>query len=193
MTQAEFFKIGINNNPALKGNRGRVGEFVCRQVNGVTIVSRRPKRPTSQSEGQRKTRQRFRQATEFAKREMMNADRKAYYKLIAQKKGLPNAYTAAIKAYMCKPIAIQKNENVSKSQVAGPATVKRSATSVRGVSSNSAAIKKFPILFKRLIGRCSDKTDNFEERNFNHKHFGRISNRHRRKPRSVLNTRISGT
>ncbi|MEP6738685.1 MAG: hypothetical protein ABJA70_24390, partial [Chryseolinea sp.] len=106
-----------------------------------------------------------------------NADRKAYYKLIAQKKGLPNAYTAAIKEYMCKPIVIQKNENVSKSQVIRLVVVDLSRIFRSGVSSDRAAIKKFPTFFKRLIGRCSDKTDNFEERNFNHKHFGRISNR----------------
>ncbi|MEO8474666.1 MAG: hypothetical protein ABI477_20875, partial [Chryseolinea sp.] len=180
--------IGVNNNPALKGNRGRVGEFVCRQVNGVTIVSRRPKKPTSQTEGQCKTRQRFHQATEFAKSEMMNADRKAYYKLIAQKKGLPNAYTAAIKEYMCRPIVIQKTENVSKSQVIRSVVVKRSAIFRSGVSSDRAAFKKFPTFFMRLIGSSSDQKDNFEERNFNNKHFQRISNRYKRKPGGVLNT-----
>jgi hypothetical protein len=103
MRADELFKIGKSTNLLLAGARGMIGgRFVLRQLNGVTVISRRPKKPTSQTEDQRHNRQRFRLATEFAKKELMSPDRKAHYSQLAVRAGLPNAYTAAVRDYMRK-------------------------------------------------------------------------------------------
>ena len=103
-TYEEFFKIGVNDNPQLIGCSGMFGrEFVFRQLNGVTVVSRAPRKPGKQTAHQRCNRQRFRAASGFAKKEMLDPQRKEFYKELAKVRGLPNGYTAAVQEYMRMP------------------------------------------------------------------------------------------
>jgi hypothetical protein len=92
------------NNPLTKGASGMLGgTLVFRSWNGKTYMSNRPKKPTKESLLQKGNRQKFRLATEFAKRMMKEPARKAEYKQKALELGLTNAYTAAITEYMRKP------------------------------------------------------------------------------------------
>jgi hypothetical protein len=95
--------IGINTDGLMDGVTGRVGNFVFRTLNGVTVVSCRPKKPRTESAGQRDNRERFRLASAFAKQELLDPDKLKYYeRLLKKRPWLRNAYTVAIKTYMNK-------------------------------------------------------------------------------------------
>jgi hypothetical protein len=93
----------VKLNKIIEGFSGRVGEIVFRTYRGKTYFAQRPSKPKNESEGQRKTRTKFKLATEYAKQMMNDPQRKAYYTKKAKKLALPNAYTAAITDYMRKP------------------------------------------------------------------------------------------
>jgi len=88
----------------LNGLKGVLGkDLVFRQVNGETIVSYNAGYNRKSSSAQKKTRGKFREAAAYSKAQMLIPGRKAYYKKVAKKLKLPNAYTAAITEYMRKP------------------------------------------------------------------------------------------
>jgi hypothetical protein len=90
-------------NDLTEGLSGKVGKIIFRTYLGKTYASSRPRKHKKQSEQQRSNRDKFKLATQYAKRMMVDADMKAYYKGIAIQLALPNAYTAAITDYMRKP------------------------------------------------------------------------------------------
>jgi hypothetical protein len=91
----------IQTNPLVSGLRGMVGgTIVFKTLRGKTIMANRPRKPSRESKAQRTNRNKFKDATYFAKSMMKNPEKKAYYWRQAKKLGLPNAYTAAIRAYM---------------------------------------------------------------------------------------------
>src|SRR5688500_15223775 len=90
-------------NDLVEGLSGKVGKIIFRTYRGKTYASSRPRKRRPQSEQQRSNREKFKLATQYAKRMMKDADMKAYYKRIAKQLALPNAYTAAITDYMRKP------------------------------------------------------------------------------------------
>jgi len=92
----------VHTNNVVKGFSGTIGKLVFRQVHGQTIVSGRPSRHVKQSQQQKDNRERFKNASAYAKSAMLNPERKAYYWRKAKKLNLPNAYTAAISDYMRK-------------------------------------------------------------------------------------------
>jgi hypothetical protein len=91
-------------NPLVQGARGSFGTLVLRQVRGKTVLSAKPNMPSAekQSELQKLNRDKFKMASLYAKRMMRDDVMKAFYWKRAKKLKLPNAYTAAIKDYMCK-------------------------------------------------------------------------------------------
>lgn len=94
----------VSNNILISGLRGRVGnQLIFRVVNGVTIVSRAPEKSDRRKEtqAQRKTRDTFRIASQWAKAQVANPEKKQYYVRLAKTWNLTNAYTAAVKDYMC--------------------------------------------------------------------------------------------
>jgi hypothetical protein len=94
----------IRNNNLTRGLSGMVGgQMVFRTWNGKTYLSNAPSKPKKQSKRQKENRMKFKEATAFAKRMMLDPVKKAEYKAIADKLELPNAYTAAITEYMRKP------------------------------------------------------------------------------------------
>jgi len=96
--------MAIVNNIITKGFSGMLGEsIVFKQIRGKTIACKRPSKPVTQSKQQKGTRDRFREASEWAKNILLDAEQKAYYKEKARRRKLPNAYTAAIADYMRKP------------------------------------------------------------------------------------------
>lgn len=100
----------VTNNVFTQGLRGLVGgDMVFRTYRGKTVVSAKPALPdkSKESVAQRGTRQRFKEATVFAKAAMQDPSRKSYYQQRARALKLPNAYTAAITDYMRKPV-VQK-------------------------------------------------------------------------------------
>ena len=92
----------VRNNPFTKGFSGSIGNIVFRQLSGKTVVSAKRERVTKQSAQQRDNRMRFRSATYWAKAQMLDPEKKAFYLRKAKKLKLPNAYTAAIADYMRK-------------------------------------------------------------------------------------------
>lgn len=94
----------LQNNVLLHGISGMLGgSILFKNMNGKTIVARRPALPSRQSEQQRVNRGKFREASAWAKATLLDAEKKAYYQRKAKKMKLPNAYTAAITDYMRKP------------------------------------------------------------------------------------------
>jgi hypothetical protein len=91
-------------NPLVQGARGAFGSLVLRQLRGKTVLSAKPNMPSAekQTELQKLNRDKFRWAALYAKRMMRDEAMKAFYWKRAKKLKLPNAYTAAIKDYMCK-------------------------------------------------------------------------------------------
>lgn len=91
-------------NSPLAGIRGRIEDVIFRSVNGRTIVSARPSvsraRLKDQSDRQRQTRSKFRNAARCAKIMMMDPVIKERYLRKARELSLPNAYTAALTEYM---------------------------------------------------------------------------------------------
>jgi hypothetical protein len=92
----------VKNNNATRGLSGKFESILFKTFRGKTFAYPEPKKPTRQSEEQRKNRDRFRNASYYAKTAMQDPEKKAYYRRIAQKLKLPNAYTAAITDYMRK-------------------------------------------------------------------------------------------
>jgi hypothetical protein len=92
----------IQTNSIASGLRGSLGNLVFRQVHGKTIVSGKRDGKKKQSELQRENRSRFQSAAYWAKSQMLDPEKKAYYWRKAKKLKLPNAYTAAVSDYMRK-------------------------------------------------------------------------------------------
>lgn len=93
----------VFNNDLTQGLRGRVGKtIVFRAVGGRTVVSRAPRKPDlrKQSVAQRRTRANFKEASAWAVRTLVDAEKKLYYQRRAELQGLPNAYIAAVRDYM---------------------------------------------------------------------------------------------
>jgi len=91
----------VATNPLLNGLSGRLGKsLVFKMLRGKIIVASRPSPPTKESAQQRRNRNKFKQASAWAKAELLNTMTKEYYTMRAKKLKLPNAYTAAIKDYM---------------------------------------------------------------------------------------------
>jgi hypothetical protein len=92
----------IRTNTFTSAFSGSIGNIVFRQLRGKTVVSSKPHRIKKQSEQQRENRSRFKCAAAWAKAQMLDADKKAFYWRMAKKLKLPNAYTAAVSDYMRK-------------------------------------------------------------------------------------------
>ena len=92
----------IQSNSVLHGVSGKIGPLIARQYQGRTIVYGQPRKPQKESILQRENRKRFKTASFYAKCELMDPDRKAYYRQKAKTLNYPNAYTAAITDYMRK-------------------------------------------------------------------------------------------
>jgi hypothetical protein len=95
----------VSTNPLVNGLSGMLGRtLVFKTLYGKTIVASRPRPPKTQSESQKANRNKFRDASRWARAELYNPARKAYYQKKARQLNLPNAYTAAITDYMRKPV-----------------------------------------------------------------------------------------
>jgi hypothetical protein len=93
----------VSSNLLTKGFSGSLGPVVFRQLRGKTIIaSKCDKILKKQSGQQRQNRDRFKAASIWAKQQMLDEEKKAYYWRKAKKLKLPNAYTAAVCDYMRK-------------------------------------------------------------------------------------------
>jgi hypothetical protein len=102
----------MSKNSALFGLKGMLGDQLeFREVNGETIVSiRRNKSKKKASPSQTNTRNNFKEATKFARKETKDPVKKEHYLKMAKELKLPNAYTAAIKEFMTKK-SVEAKEN----------------------------------------------------------------------------------
>jgi hypothetical protein len=92
----------IRSNVITNAFSGSIGHIVFRQLRGKTVISNKPARVEKQSKQQRENRSRFKSAAAWAKAQMLDENKKAYYWRKAKKLKLPNAYTAAVSDYMRK-------------------------------------------------------------------------------------------
>lgn len=93
------------DNTLTSGLRGKFGHLsVFRSMRGKTFVSRAPGKQDKckETQAQRSTRVTFAEASRWAKTVLLNEEKKIYYQQLAREWKLPNAYTAAIKEFMCK-------------------------------------------------------------------------------------------
>lgn len=94
----------VRENDLTEGLSGRFGKkIVFKQWKGRTIATRKARKPQKESALQRQNRDRFREATAYAKQCMADPKKKAYYLHKAKTLELSNAYTAAITDFMRKP------------------------------------------------------------------------------------------
>ena len=92
------------NNVLTYGLSGKVGDLlVFSQRSGKTIVSKAPLRPTAVSDKQREQRQRFQQATIYARGALADTAVKEQYEAAAKKKKSMNAYNVAVADFFNAP------------------------------------------------------------------------------------------
>ena len=109
----------VIDNDITMGLRGMIGrEFVFRSMNGKTYVSRAPRKQDKSKETprQRLTRTTFKEASAWAKRTLLDPERKTYYLQQARELKLPNAYTAAIQDYMRRRRIAQPDTHLTQSE-----------------------------------------------------------------------------
>ena len=100
----------LTMNALVNGMHGKIGKnLIVRTLRGKIVASQAPKKPQYESAEQRKNRDRFRDASAYAKRMMNIPERKVYFQKKAAILGLPNAYTAAITEFMRRPVIIEVN------------------------------------------------------------------------------------
>lgn len=108
----------IDNNIITKGLRGMIGDIIVfRQVRGKTVLANRPRKPRVQSALQKQNRQLFRRATSFARVAMRDPEKKEYYRNMAGKMRLPNAYTAALTIHLRKIRGLKTDILVDRARV----------------------------------------------------------------------------
>jgi hypothetical protein len=91
-------------NPIISHLRGRLGGIVFRQVQGRLVLSNRGYQSKKESVAQKRNRDKFREASWWAKKQLLDPQKKSFYAAKAKKLKLPNAYTAAISEYMRKSV-----------------------------------------------------------------------------------------
>ena len=108
----------VDNNDLTRGLRGRFGKsFVFRSLRGKTIASHAPRKPDPRKQGaaQRQTRTTFREAAAWAMHTLRDPKQKQFYQDRAKELALPNAYTAAVRAYMRITMETEVRKNTSTS------------------------------------------------------------------------------
>ena len=84
------------NQSLLRGTHGKLGDLIIREVKGRTIISRLPNPNRPQTALQKRNRNQFKEAAAFAKAAMNDPEIKEYFRREAERRKLPNAYTAAV-------------------------------------------------------------------------------------------------
>jgi hypothetical protein len=139
------------NNSLLKGTRGKIGSLISRNVNGKTVISRAPEPDSPKTEAQKNNQNQFREASAFAKAAMDDPGIKAYFKHEAERRKLPNAYTAALsfKLKDLKTSAQQQNQPSKANELAGlPPESKHQQV---GRITHSEQVEQFRQLFDTMI------------------------------------------
>lgn len=97
----------VVDNILLKGVKGMLGSMlVFRQIKGETIISSRPKKPSSQTPRQLKWQEQFRKATQYAKSAMADASLKEQYAAGLSPR-CSSAYQVAVADYLNSPTITQ--------------------------------------------------------------------------------------
>lgn len=141
----------VKDNILTEGFSGMFGgTIVFRQLRGKTIVSNRPRKPQRESEHQRANRDRFREASYYAKAAMEDKQKKAYYTHKARQLRLPNAYTAAITDYMRRPVIVQMKTAITTTRegcitiVAGKQGFGIASVQVTALDSHGRRLRTYP-------------------------------------------------
>lgn len=99
----------IKNNPLLKGLSGMLGDvIVFRESRGQMLMANRPKKPAVPSDHQLLTKNKFLEATAYAKGQMLNEESKAEYQSAVNDK-TNSAYAVALTDYLKGPKILSVN------------------------------------------------------------------------------------
>jgi hypothetical protein len=99
----------IKNNPLLKGLSGMLGDvIVFRESRGGMVMANRPKKPATPSGHQLVTKDKFMEATAYAKGQMLDALSKAEYQAAVNDK-TNSAYAVALTDYLKGPRIMSVN------------------------------------------------------------------------------------
>lgn len=93
----------IQNNILFEGASGSVGKYIIKQRNGKTYIARKPKKPAPQSEAQKASSKRFREAMQYAVAALQNPELAAFYQ---SKAGNGKSACNMAVADYCKPPVI---------------------------------------------------------------------------------------
>jgi hypothetical protein len=94
----------VTANPISSQLRGTLGGLVFRQVQGRVVVSNKGYQSRKESVLQKRNRDKFREASMWAKKQLLDPQKESFYSAKARKLNLPNVYTAAISDYMRKNV-----------------------------------------------------------------------------------------
>jgi hypothetical protein len=86
-----------DDNPLIKGLHGKMGKIaVYKVVRGRSFLCHPAAKPRKQSSEQRRNRELFKEAAHYARHQMLSAERKEHFRVMAVRLNLTNAYTAAL-------------------------------------------------------------------------------------------------
>lgn len=92
----------VKLNPAFEQMSGALGDLVFREVNGKTVVSRKPATSGIITEAQAAHRERFRLAAAYGKFAMANQTTRAIYDTASEQKDIP-AYALSVADFLNMP------------------------------------------------------------------------------------------
>lgn len=138
------------NESLLKGTRGKLGNLITRSVKGKTIVSQAPDPDRPQTEAQKNNQHQFREASAFAKAATEDPGIKAYFSKVAEKRKLPNAYTAAL-SFKLKDLKTLARQKSQPSESNGVPVVLPAPQQPVGNLMHHEQVEKFKQLYSSMI------------------------------------------
>lgn len=115
----------VKNNIIIQDVSGAIGkQIVLKCVNGKTILSKMPSMPTTRTPKQKAQSKRFKNASSYAKKSLLNPLLKELYTTEAKRRGIINAYNMALSDYMKAPeIKFVDTSAYTGSQIKEPITI----------------------------------------------------------------------
>ena len=106
----------VKLNPAFEQMSGALGDLVFREVNGKTIVSRKPVTSDVITEAQATHRERFRLAAAYGKFAMANSATREIYDNVSEQKGIP-AFALTVADFLNLPSVDQVDMSAYNGQI----------------------------------------------------------------------------
>lgn len=113
----------IKLNPILEEVRGQIGDLVFREVNGETVLSRKPTASGNEpTQNQAEQRERFKQAVAYGRYVMSDDDVRELYEEASQRKGVP-LFALTVADFLNPPVINQLDITTYNGQVGQVITI----------------------------------------------------------------------